>query len=64
MHQLQLNSGTRYRVENRWIADVPFIARPKTFGKKKIDGVLYYLGSKGKIYVVELFDKMFKPVKP
>lgn len=45
-----------------WHSDVPFLTRPKTFGKKKIDGVLYYLGVNGKIYVVELFDKMFKVV--
>lgn len=64
MHQLQLNSGTRYRVENRWVADVPFLTKPKIIGQKKVKGTSYYLGSNGKIYVVELFDKMFKPVKP
>ena len=45
-----------------WHADMPFLVRPKVQKRTKIiDGIKYYLG-KDKMYVAELFDKMFKPI--
>lgn len=43
-----------------WKPCVHFLQRPKITGQKTIGGVLHYLGENGKLYVAELFDRMFK----
>jgi hypothetical protein len=43
------------------LAEKPKWTRPVTFGTKKIDGVKYYRGEKGKLYEVVAFDKFFTP---
>lgn len=43
-----------------WHAEMPYLKKPKIRKfPKMIDGVKFYLGFKGEVYVAELFDKMF-----
>lgn len=48
-----------YQYTETWHIDKPHLVKPKITGSKIIDGVKYYLGINGKIYIASLFDKMF-----
>lgn len=61
----ETTSGTKGqggRHDRNWHAEKPFLTRPAIMGTKVIDGVKYYRGKWGKIYDIELFDKMFTVV--
>lgn len=45
---------------NGWTIEKPFLKMPKIKGTKIIEGVKYYLGEKGRMFVAEVFDRMFK----
>ena len=59
MHQTSHGHRSQAQQWNNWHADKPFLLRPATFGKKEIDGEMFYRGKGTKLYKVDLFDKMF-----
>lgn len=61
MHKSVVNEGSRYKVINNFHADRPMLLKPAISGIVTIKGEIYYKGVSGKIYVPELFDKMFTP---
>lgn len=56
------NPGTG-RGTKEWKVNVPVLKKPPIFGKKKVDGVMYYRGQGKKLYEIEAFDRMFKVEK-
>lgn len=50
------------RGANDWHADKPMLTKPKIIGSKEIEGVQYYVGTKGRLYIPHLFDAMFKTI--
>lgn len=44
-----------------WHAETAYLVAPKIFKRTvTIDGIVYYRGEKGRMFIKELFDKMFK----
>lgn len=61
MTKTQIRHGSQY--SNGWHINKPLLVKPKVGKKVSIDGIFYYKGKNGKLYICELFDKMFKTVK-
>lgn len=61
MHQITLQ--TSGRVDSKlWVADVPSITRPKVNKTTvEINGEHFYKSPDGRLFIPELFDKMFNP---
>lgn len=57
MNKVTHGSGLNKTVD--WHPSMPYLVKPKIRGSKIIEGVKYYLGYKGKIFIAEMFDKVF-----
>lgn len=59
MHKTKHKPGGRTGV-TEYHANRPILLQPVIARESTIDGVLFYHGKDGKLFVAELFDNMFK----
>lgn len=62
MHKTKHKPGGRTGV-TEYHAYRPVLLQPDIAKQRTIDGVLFYYGKDGKVFVAELFDRMFKTSK-